>query len=139
MYLLAPLQVDIIKLYRSWQPGVDAIYLYRDQMELKTNREEEGENLVVTLEGRVTVENLSPIFREFGMKVSIPSYMQDLFETEWIEVHPTYGEQYVIGAKNRDTLEFEVVIHRNKKELEEKLGKDASVLSIGEDVHQYLR
>lgn len=131
MYLLAPLQVDLVKLYRSWQPGVDSIYLYRDQMEIKTNREGEGDELVVTLEGRISIENLAPISRQFGMKVEVPSYMQDLVGSEWIEVHPTYDEQYEIGAKTKDTLEFEVVIHRNKKELEEKLGKEARALSVG--------
>lgn len=120
---LNPLPDYLLRTYRSYQGGVDSIYLYRDEMEISLI-DEGGDQ--VKVEGEVRLENLASELKNFGMKVRLPKEWQDLVGLEWIDVHPEDERIYGIGPQDKEHVAFEVSLQKNPEIVEQKQGNGTS-------------
>ncbi|MHC1747094.1 MAG: hypothetical protein AB9856_01735 [Cellulosilyticaceae bacterium] len=116
---LKPLQVDLIKRYRSWQTGVDALYLYRDQMHMETKIEEFSDEFVITVNGQIKLENLASNPTNFKMKVAVPAYYEAVLGGKWLDVYLKDGFTHTIDSHRQEYLNFSTVIEKNKTELQD--------------------
>lgn len=112
--LLLPIANDQLNTYRSWQKGIEAITVDREDMNLNIEIGEEGSK-PINLSGWMVLTNYGNEEAIFQIKVILPKAIKEITGEEYLDIE----EVYQIGAKAKEKIYFEKDLMKDIHKIQE--------------------
>lgn len=102
LYVSAPLNASVIKMYRGFYSGVEALCLEREDMRLRIENDRDQKETSL-ISGRLTLQNCSNEQETFWIEVSVPRSVQGMIVAD----HIVLKEPYTLEPREKRTIFFE--------------------------------